>query len=120
MNFPTTRTSFLHIFSHEYSHYLGTVRLLLGGWGVQKGVVYQNLTPPKKTLFTYENCTPPALQPFLNKPFFPPLVIDFLSYKKPAVGSIAWDFEGARKEKVWAPKAPRTGGVWGHAPTEKF
>ena len=58
MNFPTTRTSFLHTFSHKYSHYLGTVRLLLGGWGIQKGVVYQNLTPPQKKPYLHMKIVP--------------------------------------------------------------
>ena len=90
MNFPTTRISFLHIFSHEYSHYLGTVRLLLGGWGVQKGEVYQNLTPPQKKHYLHMKIVPPRPPTLLEQASSPPppLDIDFLSYKKPAVGSI--------------------------------
>ena len=85
---------------------------------------FQNLTPPR--FITFENCTPPiGNNNFWNapppSPHLQPLLdqvsssiighIGFISYKIPIVSSVAWDFEGARRERKFS--VPESAQIWG-------
>ena len=61
--------------------------------------------PPPPWQKQFLKCTAPLPTPSRPSLF---LGIDFISCKIPVVSSVTSDFEGARREKVSAPKAPQT------------